>query len=54
MIKEVHDPQRYGVAELRGDAIIASRRSRDNPKSNFRGRRHLSLSADVFNVVQRP
>lgn len=35
MIKEVHDPSRYGVAEINGDQIVSIEEKPENPKSNY-------------------
>lgn len=35
MIKEVHDPSRYGVAEIDGDQIISIEEKPADPKSNY-------------------
>jgi glucose-1-phosphate thymidylyltransferase len=35
LIKEVPDPQRYGVAELEGNKIVSIEEIPQNPKSNF-------------------
>src|SRR4029077_4548954 len=32
MLKQVHDPQRYGVAELKGDKIVGIEEKPDKPK----------------------
>lgn len=35
LIQEVHDPERYGVAELDGDRVISIEEKPKNPKSNY-------------------
>lgn len=35
MIKEVHDPSRYGVAEIKGEQIIGIEEKPSEPKSNY-------------------
>ncbi len=35
LIQEVHDPQRYGVAEIEGEKVISIEEKPDNPKSNY-------------------
>jgi glucose-1-phosphate thymidylyltransferase len=52
MIKEVHDPQRYGVAELRGDAIISIEEKPKQPKSNFAVAGIYLYPPDVFEVIK--
>ena len=52
MIKEVHDPQRYGVAELRGDAIIGIEEKPQKPKSNFAVAGIYLYPPDGFNVIK--
>src|SRR5438105_7734488 len=34
-LKQVHDPGRYGVAELRGDRIVGIEEKPDKPKSDY-------------------
>jgi glucose-1-phosphate thymidylyltransferase len=52
MIKEVHDPQRYGVAELRGDTIVSIEEKPPQPKSNFAVAGIYLYPPDVFNVIK--
>jgi len=35
ILKEVHDPQRYGVAEIKGDKIINIEEKPSEPKTNY-------------------
>jgi glucose-1-phosphate thymidylyltransferase len=52
MIKEVHDPQRYGVAELRGDAIVSIEEKPKKPRSNFAVAGIYLYPPDVFEVIK--
>ena len=35
LLKEVHDAQRFGVAELKGDSVVSIEEKPENPKSNL-------------------
>jgi glucose-1-phosphate thymidylyltransferase len=52
LLKQVPDPQRYGVAEVRGDAIISIEEKPKNPKSDFAVAGIYLYPPDVFNVVK--
>jgi len=52
LIKEVPDPQRYGVAELNGDKIISIEEKPKNPKSNYCVTGIYMYDAKVFNIIK--
>jgi glucose-1-phosphate thymidylyltransferase len=51
-VKEVHDPQRYGVAELAGDRIIGIEEKPKNPKSNYCVTGIYMYDAGVFEIIK--
>lgn len=51
-IKEVHDPQRYGVADIDGDRIVGIEEKPKNPKSNFCVTGIYMYDAGVFEVIK--
>jgi glucose-1-phosphate thymidylyltransferase len=52
MLKQVHDPQRYGVAELEGDRIIGIEEKPAKPKSDYAVAGIYLYPPDVFNVIK--
>jgi glucose-1-phosphate thymidylyltransferase len=52
MLKQVHDPQRYGVAELRGDAVVGIEEKPKKPKSDYAVAGIYLYPPDVFGVVR--
>ena len=52
LIQEVHDPQRYGVAELEGDRVISIEEKPDNPKSNYAVTGIYFYDSTVFNCIK--
>jgi glucose-1-phosphate thymidylyltransferase len=52
LLKQVPDPQRYGVAEVSGDAIISIEEKPKKPKSDFAVAGIYLYPPDVFNVVK--
>jgi glucose-1-phosphate thymidylyltransferase len=52
LLKQVPDPQRYGVAEIKGDAIISLEEKPKKPKSDFAVAGIYLYPPDVFNVVK--
>lgn len=52
IIKEVDDPQRFGVAELKGDKIIGIEEKPDQPKSNFAVTGIYFFPPDVFDIIE--
>lgn len=52
LIKEVEDPERYGVAELDGNKIIGVEEKPDHPKSNFAVTGIYMFDAAVFDLIR--
>jgi glucose-1-phosphate thymidylyltransferase len=52
LLKRVPDPQRYGVAEVRGEAIVGIEEKPKNPKSDYAVAGIYLYPADVFDVVK--
>ena len=52
MIKEVQDPERYGVAELDGENIISIEEKPAKPKSNYAVTGIYMYDADVYEVIR--
>jgi len=52
LLKEVQDPHRFGVAELRDDKIISIEEKPKNPKSNFAVTGIYMYDPDVFEIVK--
>ena len=50
-IKEVDDPQRFGVAEIQGDKIINIEEKPKKPKSNFITTGFYLYGSDVFDKI---
>jgi glucose-1-phosphate thymidylyltransferase len=51
-LKEVHDPQRFGVAELNGDKVVSIEEKPRVPKSNYAVTGIYMYDADVFDVIK--
>jgi glucose-1-phosphate thymidylyltransferase len=51
-LKKVHDPQRYGVAELRGKQVIGLEEKPARPKSDLAVVGVYVYPADVFGVIR--
>ena len=51
-LKQVHDPNRYGVAELDGDKVISIEEKPDYPKSDYAVVGIYIYPPDVFEVVK--
>jgi glucose-1-phosphate thymidylyltransferase len=51
-LKKVHDPARYGVAELKGDQVISIEEKPKNPKSDLAVVGIYIYPPDVFSVVK--
>ena len=51
-LKEVHDPGRYGVAELDGDNVVSIVEKPKEPKSNLAVVGIYVYPPDVFNVIK--
>ena len=52
-IKEVDDPQRFGVAEIQGDKIINIEEKPKKPKSNFITTGFYLYGSDVFDKIRK-
>jgi len=52
MLKEVHDPQRFGVAELKGDRVLAIEEKPKSPKSNLAVIGIYLYDARVFEIIK--
>ncbi|KNY29653.1 sugar phosphate nucleotidyltransferase [Pseudobacteroides cellulosolvens] len=52
LIKEVEDPQRYGVAELSGDKVISIEEKPKNPKSNYSVTGIYMYDSSVFEIIK--
>jgi glucose-1-phosphate thymidylyltransferase len=52
MLKQVHDPQRYGVAELKGDKIVSIEEKPKKPKSDYAVAGIYLYPPDVFRVIK--
>lgn len=51
-LKEVEDPQRFGVAEIEGDYIRGIEEKPDHPKSNFAVTGLYMYDASVFDIAK--
>ena len=51
-LKQVHDPSRYGVAELKGDQVVAIDEKPKDPKSDFAVVGIYIYPPDVFNIIK--
>jgi glucose-1-phosphate thymidylyltransferase len=51
-LKEVHDPQRFGVAELKGDKVVGIEEKPKNPKSNYAVTGIYMYDQEVFKVIK--
>jgi len=51
-LKEVHDPERFGVAELKGDKVMSIEEKPKKPKSNWAVTGLYIYDADVFKVIK--
>lgn len=52
LIQKVHDPERYGVAELDGDRIVGIEEKPKKPKSNYCVTGIYMYDNRVFNVIK--
>jgi len=51
-LKQVHDPGRYGVAELKGKQVVSIEEKPQNPKSDFAVIGVYIYPPDVFDVIK--
>jgi glucose-1-phosphate thymidylyltransferase len=52
MLKEVHDPNRYGVAEIQGSDVISIEEKPDTPKSNWAVTGIYMYDNKVFDLIK--
>ncbi len=52
LLKEVHDPERFGVAEVEGDKIIGIEEKPDHPKSSLAVTGVYMYDANVFDYIR--
>jgi glucose-1-phosphate thymidylyltransferase len=52
MLKEVHDPERFGVAELKGERVLSIEEKPRKPKSNLAVIGIYLYDARVFDVIK--
>lgn len=52
LLKEVHDPKRYGVAQLSGDEIVGIEEKPENPKSNYCVTGIYMYDNKVFEIIR--
>lgn len=52
LIKKVEDPERFGVAELKGDKIISIEEKPKKPKSDYAVTGIYMYDSNVFNIVK--
>jgi glucose-1-phosphate thymidylyltransferase len=52
LLKEVHDPQRFGVAELKGDKVVGIEEKPKKPKGNMAVTGIYFYDAEVFKIIK--
>ena len=52
MLKEVHDPERFGVAELKGDRVLGIEEKPKRPRSNLAVIGIYLYDARVFDIIK--
>jgi glucose-1-phosphate thymidylyltransferase len=52
LIKEVHDPHRFGVAEIKDDLIVSIEEKPQSPKSNFAVTGFYMYDSRVFDIIK--
>jgi glucose-1-phosphate thymidylyltransferase len=52
LLQEVHDPERYGVAELQGNLIVGIEEKPKEPKSSYAVTGIYMYDANVFNFIK--
>lgn len=52
LLKEVHDPERYGVPEISGDFIISIEEKPDRPKTNYAVTGIYMYDSRVFDIIK--
>ena len=53
LIKKVHDPQRYGVAELDGDKVVSIEEKPAHPKSDYAVTGIYFYDTKVFQIIKQ-
>lgn len=53
LLKQVHDPQRYGVAELQGEHIVSIEEKPREPKSSYAVTGIYMFDAKVFDIIKK-
>ena len=53
MLKEVKDPHRFGVAEIKGGKIVGIEEKPKNPKSNLAVTGIYMYDAQVFDIIKK-
>ena len=53
LIKKVEDPERFGVAELKGDRIVSIEEKPTKPKSDYAVTGVYMYDPDVFNIAKK-
>jgi glucose-1-phosphate thymidylyltransferase len=53
LVKEVQDPQRFGVVEMKGDRIVSIEEKPRRPKSNFAVTGIYFYDPEVFNIIRK-
>ncbi|MSR63269.1 MAG: spore coat protein [Planctomycetes bacterium] len=53
MLKEVHDPERFGVAELKGERVLSIEEKPKRPKSNLAVIGIYLYDARVFEIIKQ-
>lgn len=52
LLKEVHDPERYGVAELEGNKVLSIEEKPKNPRSNWSVTGIYMYDAQVYDIIK--
>ncbi len=52
LIQQVDDPERFGVAELKGESIVGIEEKPDHPKSNYAVTGIYIYPPDVFGIIR--
>lgn len=51
LVKEVHDPERFGVAEIDGDRVVSIEEKPEKPKSNYAVTGIYMYDSSVFEII---
>lgn len=52
LLKEVHDPERFGVAEIDGDRVVGIEEKPKNPKTNYAVTGIYMYDSEVFEIIR--